>query len=40
MWLCRHASACSPGGVGGEVLAFVNYSLIMDKVLRKVEHTK
>ena len=23
MWLCRHSSACSPGGVGGEVLAFV-----------------
>ena len=25
MWLCRHSSACSPGGMGGEVHASVHY---------------
>ena len=25
MWLCRHSSACSPGGMGDKVHGLVNY---------------
>ena len=25
MWLCRHSSACNPGGMGGKVHGLVNY---------------
>ena len=41
MWLCRHSSACSPGGVGGEVHASMHYWVTdLGQGIEVVEHTK